>query len=109
MKSGSCRRPKALGFPLNGEPVQCFLPENHFFDYRWLSIDGPNAGMLFQSLGYKKGLLSAGNCPEDLFLRMERFMENDIKEFQLKALNAAFEIFFTAFVISDTSIVLIYS
>ena len=39
----------------------CFQPENQLFDYRWLSIDGPNAGMLFKSLGYKKGLLSAGN------------------------------------------------
>ena len=75
-----------------------FLPENQLFDYRWLSIDGPNAGMLFKSLGYEKGLLSAGDCPEDLFLRMERFMESDIKEFQLKALNAAFEILTLALV-----------
>ena len=90
-------KPKYLFYYPPGSQ-QCFQPDNHFFDYRWLSIDGPNAGMLFQSLGYKKGLLSAGICPEDLFLRMERFMEKDIKEFQLKALNVAFEILTLALV-----------
>ncbi|MBO5724563.1 MAG: helix-turn-helix transcriptional regulator [Lentisphaeria bacterium] len=90
-------KPKSIFYYPPGSQ-QCFLPENQFFDYRWLSIDGPNAGMLFKSLGYKKGLLSAGDCPEDLFLRLERYLENDIKEFQLKALNVAFEILTSALV-----------
>ena len=88
--------PRKRFFPQTMIPSRS--PENQLFDYRWLSIDGPNAGMRFKSLGYEKGLLSAGDCPEDLFLRMERFMENDIKEFQLKALNTAFEILTMALV-----------
>jgi len=61
-------------------------------DYHWLSVDGPDAAGLFASLGIGPGLIDAGNCPEELFARLEEYLLDSVKEFQLKALNVAFEI-----------------
>lgn len=69
-----------------------FSPEGKIFNYHWLSIDGKNAGMLFQSLGFQPGVIEAGDCPEDLFATLELYLQNNIKEYQLKSLNIAFQI-----------------
>lgn len=73
-----------------------FTPIGKVFNYRWLSIDGKNAGVLFQSLGFSPGVMAAGDCPEDLFATLELYLQNNIKEFQLKSLNIAFQILTTA-------------
>lgn len=72
--------------------LHSFAPASGVFNYHWLSIDGPNAGVLFQSLGFVPGVMEAGSCPEDLFASIEVQLQNNIKESQLKALNSAFEI-----------------
>ena len=61
-------------------------------DYHWLSIDGPHAAVVFDSLGIRPGLADAGPCPRELFARLEECLQDSVREFQLKALNAAFEI-----------------
>ncbi|MBQ7208590.1 MAG: AraC family transcriptional regulator [Lentisphaeria bacterium] len=67
-------------------------PGAPYLDYHWLSIDGPRAAVLFESLGIGPGLADAGPCPEELFSRLEEYLQDSVKEFQLKALNTAFEI-----------------
>ncbi len=67
-------------------------PEMPCLDYHWLSVDGPHAPVLFDSLGIGPGLTGAGSCPEELFARLEEYLADSVKEFQLKALNVAFEI-----------------
>ncbi|MBQ9502505.1 MAG: AraC family transcriptional regulator [Lentisphaeria bacterium] len=67
-------------------------PEAPCLDYHWLSVDGPNAAVLFDSLGIGPGLTDAGVCPGELFGRLEEHLFDSVKESQLKALNVAFEI-----------------
>ena len=69
-----------------------FTAEGRYFNYHWLSIDGKQAGMLFQSLGFTPRVMEAGDCPEDLFAALELCLQNSIKESQLNALNIAFQI-----------------
>ena len=68
------------------------------FNYHWLSIDGPEAGFLFKALGYKPGIIEAGNPPENLFSSLELYLQNNIKEYQIKALDTAFQILTSAFI-----------
>ena len=69
-----------------------FTPSGKGCDYYWLSIDGRNTGVLFESLGLAPGLTEAGSCPEALFEQLAVFLQNSILESQLKALSIAFEI-----------------
>jgi hypothetical protein len=75
-------------------PGSChdFTPSENGCDYYWLSIDGENAGMLFDSLGLAPGITETGSCPEALFEQLSGCLHNNIREFQLKALSTAFEI-----------------
>lgn len=77
-------------FPRNS--IHDITPGAPFLDYHWLSIDGELAPLLFDALGIRPGLVDAGPCPGGLFDALEEDLQNSIKEFQLKALNVAFEI-----------------
>lgn len=61
-------------------------------DYRWLSLDGPEAGRLFDSLQIAPGLTQAGRCPEELFARIDLELQEGSRQSQMRALAAAFEI-----------------
>ena len=69
-----------------------FTPSGKGCDYYWLSIEGRNTAVLFESLGIAPGITEAGNCPETLFEQLAVFLQNSIPESQLKALSIAFEI-----------------
>ena len=69
-----------------------FTPSGKGCDYYWLSIEGRNTAVLFESLGIAPGITEAGNCPETLFEQLAIFLQNSIPESQLKALSIAFEI-----------------
>ena len=69
-----------------------FTPSENGCSYYWLSIDGENAGILFDSLGLSPGVTQTGTCPETLFEQLANCLKNNIRESQLKALSTAFEI-----------------
>ena len=62
------------------------------FNYRWLSLDGPDAGGLFHSLRIEPGLNPAGECPEELFAEVGLELRDGSRQSQLRALSAAFRI-----------------
>ena len=66
------------------------------FEYRWLSIDGPDCGNLFSSLNIAPGLHRAGPCPDGLFRHLEEDLSAHILSRQLHALTLAFKILVTA-------------
>jgi len=67
------------------------IPHPHF-NYRWLSIDGPDAGNLFRSLRFTPGLNPAGACPEELFAEVMLELRDGSHQSQMRALAAAFKI-----------------
>ncbi len=75
-------------------PGSChdFTPSENGCDYYWLSVEGENAGVLFDSLGLIPGISESGTCPEALFEQLSVCLRNSIRESQLKALSIAFEI-----------------
>ena len=46
------------------------------FCYRWLAIDGPLAGALFDGLKIQPGINPAGSCPEEYFDRISSLANN---------------------------------
>lgn len=62
------------------------------FDYRWLSIDGTDAGNLFRALRFSPGLNQAGACPEELFAEVMLNLRDGSEQSHLRALDAAFRI-----------------
>ena len=67
-------------------------PMHPYLNYRWLSIDGPKAGELFESLHIQGGLTQVGACPEELFTEVELNLTDGTLQSQMRALNAAFKI-----------------
>lgn len=63
-----------------------------YFNYRWLSVGGPDAECLFRALGFTPGLNSAGKCPEVLFAEIMLELRDGSRQSQLRALDAAFKI-----------------
>ena len=47
-----------------------YYPGKPFFHYRWLTIEGPGAGGLFDGLRIQPGLNESGECPQELFSRI---------------------------------------
>ncbi len=72
--------------------VHEFYPGKPYFDYRWLSIEGKDAGGLFESLGIRPGLNQSGVCPEEEFARVELNLHDGAQQAQMRALSAAFAI-----------------
>ena len=102
-----CRSGSALFYTRNGEGIQLkkghvwyyppgshhkVIPERNGFDYRWLSVEGPDAGALFHSLGILPGINHAGKCPDELFARVVLNLHDPDMLHQLQALAAGFEI-----------------
>lgn len=77
-----------------------YYPANSFhriipkprIDYRWLSLDGPDAPNLFRSLRFRPGLNQAGPCPEELFAEIMLELRDGSRQAQLQALASAFRI-----------------
>lgn len=67
-----------------------YYPDHCGFHYRWLTISGKNADILFSSLKITPGLHYAGNCPEALFEEIYRDISDP--DTQLTVLNLAFSI-----------------
>ena len=63
-----------------------------YFNYRWLSVDGPDAGNLFRALRFKPGLNWAGSCPEELFAEIMLELHDGSQQSQMRALSTAFKI-----------------
>ena len=59
------------------------------FRFRWLTIDGPMAAMLFDGLKIVPGINSAGHCPEEYFDRISALAHNPSRmpEMLAEALN----------------------
>ncbi len=69
-----------------------YYPGKPFFHYRWLTIEGPGAGGLFDGLRIQPGINEAGECPQELFSRIELNIESPQNEKRMEVLAAAFEI-----------------
>ena len=62
------------------------------FHYRWLTLEGPGAQYLFDSLHIKPGASEAGECPEELFSRIDLHIDSTQLKSRMITLTAAFEI-----------------
>ncbi|MBQ6470374.1 MAG: helix-turn-helix domain-containing protein, partial [Victivallales bacterium] len=63
-------------------------------EYRWLTIAGSGAQLLFSGLDIPPGLSYAGNCPQELFTIVEANLDKHIqtRNIRMQALAAAFQI-----------------
>ena len=69
-----------------------YYPGKPFFHYRWLTIEGPGASGLFDGLRIQPGLNESGECPQELFSRIELNIESPRNEKRMEVLATAFEI-----------------
>lgn len=69
-----------------------YYPGKPFFHYRWLTLEGPGVSGLFDGLRIQPGLNEAGECPQELFSRIELEIESVRNEKRMAVLAAAFEI-----------------
>ena len=63
-----------------------------FFHYCWITLDGPDAKVLFDGLNLKAGINQSGSCPQHLFNKVRMNIEFPQMEIQLDNLKTAFEI-----------------
>ena len=70
--------------------LHSYLPSPEGFHYRWLTIDGPQAGGLFSALGIHPGAVRVKNCPEELFRDIEENIRKPTR--RLHILQEAFKI-----------------
>ena len=62
------------------------------FHYCWITLDGPDAGVLFDGLNLKAGVNQSRICPQHLFNKVLMNIELPQLEIQLENLKTAFEI-----------------
>ena len=62
------------------------------FHYCWITLDGPDAKILFDGLNLKTGINQSGVCPQHLFRKVRMNIEIPQLEIQLDNLKTAFEI-----------------
>ena len=82
--SGRFRDPDGIEHTLYPDQVWYYPPGSiHIygaggerFHYRWLTIDGPVASMLFEGLKIVPGINAAGRCPEEYFDRINALAHN---------------------------------
>ncbi len=72
--------------------IHDFYPKEPAFHYRWLAIEGPSAGRLFEDLGIRPGISSAGTCPEHLFSSIMLDARSHERENHIRALASALAI-----------------
>ena len=69
-------------FQINPGDVIWYLPgENHEYatsseewNYRWITFDGPLASAIMMSYNYPRYIENAGNCPEEIFDKIEQLL-----------------------------------
>ena len=66
------------------------------FHYRWITLDGPDAKVLFDGLNLKVGINQSGDCPQHLFSKVRLNIEQPSLSAQLENLKTAFEILIQA-------------
>ncbi len=66
------------------------------FHYRWITLDGPDARVLFEGLNLKPGINTSSECPHHLFSRVRLNIEIQSLDAQLDNLKTAFEILLKA-------------
>jgi len=72
---------------------QDYVPMPGGFEYHWLTIAGLRAEELFSGLDIRPGLNYAGPCPDELFLQVEKNLEEGpSRTSRMQALAAAFRI-----------------
>ncbi len=69
-----------------------YYPGKPFFHYRWLTLEGPGTGGLFEGLRIQPGVNETGECPQELFSRIELNIESPRNDKRMEVLAAAFEI-----------------
>ena len=73
-----------------------FYPADDHFHYRWFTIEGPMADALFESVNISSGASYGGNCPEELFARLELDIKQSTLKKRLELLAVGFKILCTA-------------
>lgn len=69
-----------------------FCPAGNFFHYRWFTIAGRRASVLFEITGIPPGLSFGGNCPEELFGKLELLIRQSTRAKRLEQMSVGFEI-----------------
>lgn len=85
-----CRPGDVWYYPRHSEHI--FYPVESEFHYRWLSVAGEMADALFESVQMQPGLNYGGDCPEDIFTKVELNLTQGTFRKQMKLLAAAYEI-----------------
>lgn len=62
------------------------------WEYRWFTSDGHNVGFWLKECGFRERLLPVGPCPEDLFIRLERSLEDNTARGEVAASELAYAI-----------------
>ncbi len=70
--------------------LHSYVPDQEGFHYRWLTLDGPQAGNLFSALGISPGAMRAGSCPHEPFQNIEANIRKPAR--QMLILQEAFKI-----------------
>ncbi len=64
-----------------------FFPADDFFEYRWMTIGGPEAQLLFDGLALRPGMHYAGKCPEELFAQLQLIIESPERNQRLASIS----------------------
>lgn len=70
----------------------CFSPGKGHFEYRWLSIEGKYAAMMFELLGITSGRSYCGTCPVESFTELAIILSQPTLKKRRRALSIAFDI-----------------
>lgn len=79
--------------PGSTHKISCY---GNLFHYRWITLDGPDAKVLFEGLNLKPGINQSGECPQHLFNKVRLNIEVNKMEAHLENLQTAFEILIRA-------------
>lgn len=71
----------------------------HYFHYRWLAFDGPQADSIWKTMRLTKTPRFAGPCPEELYCRLER----EILDYSANGLRKASATAFSILMLSASS------
>jgi AraC-like DNA-binding protein len=69
--------------------ISCY---GKLFHYRWITVDGPDARVLFEGWNLKPGINHSGECPQHLFNNIRLNIETPTQAAQLENLKTVFEI-----------------
>lgn len=69
-----------------------FYPADDNFHYRWFTIEGPMSCAVFKSVNIAPGISYGGECPEELFARLELDIKQSTLKKRLNLLSIGFQI-----------------